>query len=212
MRAGTRGGQERAEVKLGRANTAVLRGEDDPSEWDDEELTRGRRRNPDTGRFEGPDPQMVPASVQREYLRRITTSVRHKMASGSEEAIEYLLSVMRDPDTNKNLRVKVAQDLLDRLGMKAPEQINLTADEEPPWLQALQQVIVVSDEDDEPEEGDVINVQAVEPGDDDELWDDDDDIIWEDDEPPTDIRPEPEEPEPAGSRSPLTPPKHWRSR
>lgn len=208
MRAGTRGGQDRAEVKLGRANTAVLRGEDDPSEWDDEELTRGRRRNPDTGRFEGPDPQMVPTSVQREYLRRITTSVRHKMASGSEEAIEYLLSVMRDPDTNKNLRVKVAQDLLDRLGMKAPEQINLTADEEPPWLQALQQVIVVSDEEGDDE---VIDAELVEPG------DDDDEIEWEDDEPPPSAReirpePEPEEPEPGASRSPLTPPKHWRDR
>lgn len=212
MRAGTRGGQERAEVKLGRANTAVLRGEDDPSEWDDEELSRGRRRNPDTGRFEGPDPQMVPTSVQREYLRRITTSVRHKMASGSEEAIEYLLSVMRDGNANQNLRVKVAQDLLDRLGMKAPEQINLTADDErPPWMRALEQIIVV------PEEGDegVIDVEAIEPSEDEQLWEDveEDDIEWEwvadDPGPPTEVRPEPE---PAATVSPLTPPKHWRNK
>lgn len=212
---GQAGTEQHSMMTLGRANTAVLRGEDDPRDWDDEELRKGRPRDPDTGRFHGPDPTVVPARVQQEFMRRVTTEVRQKMAEGAGEAVDYLLGIIRDPEAPQQLRAKVAQDLLDRLGMKAPEQINLTAEEEPPWMKALQQVVIVSDEEDEPEEGDVINVGAVEPNnEDDELWDEDDDIVWEDEPSPSarEIRPEPEEPEPGARRSPLTPPKHWRDR
>src|SRR5678816_4765825 len=65
-------GDERALVRVGTAGTAVLAGEDDLSEWTDEELKRGRRAvqvGANKGKFLGKEPIVVPKKLHDELVR-----------------------------------------------------------------------------------------------------------------------------------------------
>lgn len=194
----------RQTIGVGRTNAAILDGEDDLSDWDDEELMRGRRRA-DDGTFRGGPPTVVPKSLHDELCRRkfqeAYATLYERLAEVSARAARIALG----EETATAAEMKAIEQVFDRTLGKPTERVNVTSQEEP-WMAAIRQVVVVPEEDD-----DVIDVEAVEE--DEQLWDEDDEIIWDDEPPPsaTEVRPEPadDEPEPA-TVSPLRPPRHWR--
>lgn len=80
-------GQKRAVIKLGVGQTEILLGEDDPADWDDEELRYGRRRGKN-GKFTGRPPKVIPRVVYLELVDRL-------LAEGHLALLDQLMPAIR---------------------------------------------------------------------------------------------------------------------
>lgn len=151
-------------VYVGESNRRILAGEDEVAEWDDEELWRGRRRDK-SGGFRGRDPSLVPVGVHRELNQRKFGEQAYEVLKDSVvEAVEYQVEVMRDPDADPALRMRAAEDIINRI-LGKPEtrsQVDVSVRREP-WQEALVQSIVGAD-------AQVIDVQPVEEDDEGVEW------------------------------------------
>jgi hypothetical protein len=149
-------GDEQAYVRLGRTQTRVLVGEDDLSDWTDEELRRGcraiRRNGRYTGRFTNKKPDVVPKKMHDELVRRTMSKANALLNENLLKAVECLVEIITDPQSENKDRIKAAQLVMDRVMGKAPERIEVRSDA--PWLLALQGGIVSVDN-----EADVIDVE-----------------------------------------------------
>lgn len=148
-------------VRVGERNAALLAQGDyaDVSDWDDEELERGRRRDKNGG-FAGRPPKVVPRAVFVEYVQRKTRRAELAMAQNMEELVAELTKVATDPDEEPELRVKVATWTLEHFIGKAPTNVSVRADvrhQVAPWERVLQNAIVTTGT----EHDDVIDVEVV---------------------------------------------------
>ena len=132
----------RKTLSLGQTNAAILRGEDDVSAWDDEELLRGQRRNKN-GKWSGKAPTVVPKAIHDEWLNRRMRAAHDLLQESTLDAIQVLKDVMGDPDADAAVRVKAASLIIDRVLGKTPERIDLRADERKPWEDAIVAALVV---------------------------------------------------------------------
>jgi hypothetical protein len=133
-------GRERALVRVGKTSTKVLTGEDDLSEWDDEELRRGRRRAA-SGNFRGADPKVVPKALHDELVRRTMDKAAKLLHDSLEAAVQVLCELVLDPDIEAKDRLRAVQMIMDRTMGKAPDKVEVTADMKP-WEIALRGGIV----------------------------------------------------------------------
>lgn len=150
---------QRGYIRLGQASTAVLVGADDLSDWDEEELRRGRRRTRNgkqTG-FIGPDPVVVPKAIHDELTRRTLKEAQTILRDSLLPGLEYLRGMVDDPEIDASTKLKAVAMIMDRVLGKTPEKVELTA-EVPPWMEALTDGIVSLDD----EDLDVIDVEEVE--------------------------------------------------
>ena len=146
-KAGAGGSANKATVRLGAGSTAVLRGNDDVTTWDDEELARGRRRD-SGGHFRGRDPVLVPRAVHNEFLRRTLVQVERIITQSGIPAAETLLDLVQNEPADAAaaaVQLKAAQEVLNRLLGRAPEKAEITITERP-WDRAMAAAIVASDD------------------------------------------------------------------
>lgn len=135
----------RATVRIGPANAAILHGEADLRNWDDEELLRGQRRAK-TGSFVGRPPTVVPMAVHDELNRRRFSRAAEALNESLEEAVRVLREIVSDGRASHADRLKAAGMILDRVLGRAPERVQLSViDEKAPWMEALVAGIVATD-------------------------------------------------------------------
>ena len=118
----------------GRVNAAILAGDEDLTQWTDEELIRGQRRDRN-GNWGGRPPVMVPSVVHQELTSRRMAEARELLRDNTLAAVNVLVEVATDKDAPASDRVKAAGMILDRTLGRAP--LTVVMDIEPPWAKAL---------------------------------------------------------------------------
>lgn len=149
---------ERAYVQMGKRNTKIITGQEDLSEWDDEELRRGQRRDRN-GRFQGAPPKVVPKAVHDELVKRTLSKAQQIMHDSLEDAVTMLKDIATNPLVEEKDRLRAINMIMDRVMGKPQEKIEVKSDT-PPWQVAIQAGIVSikpsdlggSDEDEDTEE------------------------------------------------------------
>ena len=94
----------------------------DVSEWDMEELARGRPRNKN-GTFSGPAPTWISRQLHEEIVRRFETVVKDEMNGQTIDALKVLTKVLTDEEvdtkgrrrTPRSVQVDVAKFLLEHV-------------------------------------------------------------------------------------------------
>lgn len=142
----------RAIVRLGKANTRILTGQDDLSVWDDEELLRGQRKDKN-GRFQGKAPTVVPVAIHREITRRQMEQAAILMRDNLTEAVQCLIDIIQGADSEDKDRIKAADMILNRVMGTAPVRVEVEAVKS--QFEEFGESVVVYLEDDD----DVIEVQ-----------------------------------------------------
>lgn len=137
--AGETTGTERGLIRLGAANTRILTGQDDLSEWDDEELKMGQRRDKN-GRFQSRKPTIVPKALHDEMIRRTLYNANEKMRDSLEDAITELVYIATSEACEAKDRLRAISMILDRVMGKAADKVEISGTV--PWLLALQGGIV----------------------------------------------------------------------
>ena len=118
--------QGRGFVRVGQPMAAVMNGQEDVTEWDDEELLHGKRRDK-LGRFQGKPPRLVPAECLRELTRRRLFETESIFREACVEAAKYLDVVVRGAEEPKPGRIKAAETVLDRFLGKPKERVDMHA-------------------------------------------------------------------------------------
>lgn len=131
---------------------------DDFTEWTNEELRRGAKKG-----HKAPAPGLIPRACHEELLRRQGTRAHMRMIEELDQVTEEYLAIAKGQALADPSRIRAIEGIMNRVLGKAPERVQISAEE--PWMKALKQVIVVPDEDD-----DVIDIEA------------EDEILWEDDD------------------------------
>lgn len=147
-------GSERALLRIGPSSTKVLTGADDLSEWDDEELRRGKRRVQQgrfAGRFMGKDPVVVPKALHDELVKRTLAEATKLFYENVVEAVQILVDLIRDEDVEPKDKLRAIAMITDRAMGKAPEKVEISG-EMAPWEIALRGGIVNSGGSTEPED------------------------------------------------------------
>lgn len=132
-------GTERALVRIGASNTRILTGQDDLSDWSDEELRQGRRASKD-GTFDGRPPKVVPKALHDELIRRTLTNANDKMRENLEDAVQELCTIAVSEAVEAKDRLRAISMILDRVMGKSPEKVEISG--QSPWLIALQAGVV----------------------------------------------------------------------
>lgn len=137
--AGLTHGEERAYVRLGVNNTLVITGQDDLSEWDDEELRRGRKRDKHGG-WMGKDPVVVPKVLHDELVKRTITKANATMLENLQVAVEMLTTIVSGTDVEPKDKLTAIRMIMDRVMGKDPQKIEVGV--EAKWQVAIQAGIV----------------------------------------------------------------------
>lgn len=160
-------GGDRARVRLSQATTAVVRGEDDLTTWDMEELRRGRRRSRN-GLFAGRDPHIVPRACWEEMLRRYLGDFDVTVTESLPEAAEIILTLARDEEVDARVRLDAAKYLIERVAGPVTQQVAVSAQvARDPWENALLTAIVGTDA----QAAEIIDADVVEEDDEGIQWD-----------------------------------------
>jgi hypothetical protein len=116
--------EERALIRVGRANTRLLTGQEDLSAWDDEELLRGMKRDRN-GKFTGRPPDVVPTVVHREITRRQMSRAAELLRDNVVAAVEVLVELIQGADTEDKDKLKAIEIIMDRVMGKAPVHVDI---------------------------------------------------------------------------------------
>lgn len=155
---------ERAYVRVGKSNTAILAGTEDLSEWTEEELIRGQRKDKN-GRFQGRPPKIVPKPIHDELVRRTLHEGKELLRTALVPALETLSTVLDDPEAKDQDKIKAAGMILDRMLGKPTEHVHVSGDgEQPAFIGAIVNALVPVEQVDD--EGDIIDAEEVDPDDD----------------------------------------------
>lgn len=131
---------ERAVVRVGRRNTAILTGAEDLSEWTEEELVRGQRKDKN-GKWQGRPPSVVPKAIHDELVKRTLKEGAELMRTALVPACRVLATILEDEDAEDRDKIKAATIIMDRVLGKTPERVEVHQTEEP-WFDALVESIV----------------------------------------------------------------------
>lgn len=143
----------RAIVRMGPMNTRILTGQEDLSEWDEEELKKGQRKDKN-GRFQGRTPTIVPKALHDELVRRTLSKIEELMREAAFEAAEALVDIMRGAytedkeDPKAKDRLKAIDMILSRVMGKEPIRLQVSAMKSK--FEEAFEAMLVPDDDDEP--------------------------------------------------------------
>ena len=143
---------KRAFIRIGPALTSVLVGIDDLSDWDEEELVRGQRRDKN-GQLRGKQPQMLPVNLHNELVRRRLRRAEGLLRDAVVDAVQALVDIANGSDVEDKDRLKAISMIMDRVMGKAPERIEVKAVKSK--MQEAFRAMLVPDDD-----SDVIDVEA----------------------------------------------------
>lgn len=127
-------------VRVNPKMAALLRGDVDISELDDEELARGQFRN-SAGKFTGRGTEMVPRAMYTKMMNELFKRANEQMKTSLVDAVNVLTAIATDPDADPKDAMKAAQWLVERVMGKTPENVIIKQDK--PWQSLL--VNVTSD-------------------------------------------------------------------
>lgn len=133
---------------MGRANiskttAAVLAGDDDLTEWSDEELLAGKRRNK-RGTLSGGNPKVVPRAILQELTRRRFLKAEEVVKSSLVSAVELWKQIVEDETVPHPIRLRASELIVDRCWGKATERIDASVElKEPAWLGVLRRAVQV---------------------------------------------------------------------
>lgn len=127
---------KRRAAYVGKTNAAILAGEADLSEWSEEELLRGQRRDKNGG-WVGRPPKVVPMAVHNELVRRKMSRAHELLRDNLVAATEVLVDLATDPEVESAVRLKAATTIMERVLGKTPERVELSATERKPWEAAV---------------------------------------------------------------------------
>jgi hypothetical protein len=128
-------------VFIGETNQAIMRGDEDLTLWDDEELIRGQRRDRN-GRWSGRPPKVVPTAVHGELVRRRLSKAAELLRESVVDAALLLREVVTDEDADYGDRIKAANLIIERVMGKTPESLLVKVEHEPPWAVAIRAALV----------------------------------------------------------------------
>lgn len=138
-------------IRIGPSAVDLFENPEQVLEWDDEELRRGMRRQPN-GSFRGSEPIVIPRAVYNELWRRTTAQAMELMRESLPEAVAVLVQLAKSPHVQDRDRIKAIEMIMDRvLGKQVDTSIFLGGDMDKPkpkWESALD-VAIVSTEDPE---------------------------------------------------------------
>ncbi|GAA1203236.1 hypothetical protein [Pseudonocardia alaniniphila] len=103
-------------------------------QWDDEELARGRPRDPDGQFRRGPRPKWLTAALQAERLRRAREMLAYDLASLASDAQQVLHSTLTNQEVDDSgkpvvpfsVKVDVAKYVYDQFMGKARTSVDVT--------------------------------------------------------------------------------------
>lgn len=117
-------------IIVGESVAAVMRGEIDVSQWDAEELRRGRKRASD-GTFRGRPTRMIPREVYDELRRRTAHEFYEMVRQELIPAMEVVVAMARGDEPADATRLKACEQIIERFVGKAPERVTVTATRQP---------------------------------------------------------------------------------
>jgi hypothetical protein len=132
-------GNERAMVRVGAANTRIITGQDDLSDWSDEELQRGMRRDKN-GKWRGVAPKIIPKKLHDELVRRTLINANELMRDNLEEAVRELVAIATSEAYEAKDRLRAISMIMDRVMGKPADKVEISG--QSPWLVALQGGII----------------------------------------------------------------------
>lgn len=128
-------------IQVGKRNAAILRGEEDVTEWSEEELVQGRRKASD-GTWGGRRPKLVPTAVHDQLVKQTLSEANQLLLSQAPRAIEMLFDLAENAE-DEGVRLKAVGMILDRVMGKVTEKIDLRAEVElKPWEEAIIAAVV----------------------------------------------------------------------
>lgn len=126
-------------ISVGKTTLAILNGEMDLTEWTDEELERGQRRDRN-GRWSGRKPKVVARELYDEFVQRKLTEASALLRESAYDAVEVLISIARDPNAENRDRLKAVDMILTRVMGKEPVKVELQVRQK--WEDALDASVV----------------------------------------------------------------------
>ena len=126
-------------IYAGKANVAILNGDEDVRQWDDEELRRGQRRNKNGG-WSGRPPKIVPKAVHDELVRRQYDAAARILRESLVDAVTLFAEIVRDVDADPAVRLKAGQLIVERVMGREPLRVNVEVKAK--WEQAIEASIV----------------------------------------------------------------------
>lgn len=111
-------------LTIGKGSAAVLRGEDDVTTWDDEELAYGRRRDRN-GSFTGNAPRLIPIQCYTELKRRQVFDAESTLGKVVAEASAYIANVARGVEEPNSGRMQACNMVYDRVVGKSVDRVQM---------------------------------------------------------------------------------------
>jgi hypothetical protein len=128
-----------ASTRMGKTNTNILTGADDLSEWSDEELRMGQRKD-HRGKWGGAKPKVIPRALYNELMRRQLGEAQQKLNDALGDAVDMLVSIVNGADVDARDRLKAIGMIMDRSMGKEAVKVEIT--EKKRWEVALERSIV----------------------------------------------------------------------
>lgn len=158
--------QGRGWVKVGAKIARLIAGEDDLSDWSDEELLNGRPAD-QNGAFSGQPPTLIPREVYIEWIRRQMDRGFQDMLGDLREVVAAVRELVTEPDTDDSVKLRAASMIMDRVYGKPREAVDVSfGDNREQWERIVDEVTIDRSLDD----GNVIDAEVL---DDDDDWQDD---------------------------------------
>jgi hypothetical protein len=126
----TRHKDGRAHVRVGAQVAALIAGDLDISQVDDEELIRGQLRSRD-GNFRGSPPVIVPRALYAEWVRREMETGFQSMIGDLGQIVQSVVGIAGDESLPANVRLKAAEMVMDRVYGKVRQHVELDLGEKP---------------------------------------------------------------------------------
>ncbi|MBM0259758.1 hypothetical protein [Micromonospora sp. 4G55] len=97
------------------------------SEWDDEELARGRPRNSRGSFSGGPTPKWLTPVVEEERRKRLKQATFDRLMTHSLRAMEVMGELVNDPETPASVRADIARFIYEQQHGKAKSKVDVDA-------------------------------------------------------------------------------------
>lgn len=131
---------QRGFVRISKVATDILIGAEDLSNWDNEEIRKGRRRDKNGG-WQGRNPVVVPMALHQEAIKRTFEEAKEIFNEGLLPAVRYLTSIVEDENVEPKDKLKAVSMILDRVLGKPIEKIEINTEPEP-WEDAVVAAVV----------------------------------------------------------------------
>jgi hypothetical protein len=131
---------ERGFVRLGVLNTRILNGMEDITEWSDEEIIRGQKRDKEGG-WKGRAPSVIPKALHDEAVKRMLGNASNMLTTALIPAVQLLSAIIEDEAAEDKDKLKAAQMILDRVLGKPVERVEVK-EQDSPWQDAIVEAVV----------------------------------------------------------------------